>query len=137
MTTYSFCESNWAGSNSWWHIRGLTDVGKKLGGGIDTAGLCSRPKAREGWDLKVSITPHHLAKNTCPRCMAVYMKATATFKDGDLVKHTTSTGEELEGVVEVSQIRDGMWKHHVRWDNGDLLYYPAEQLEAASKDVGM
>jgi len=70
---YSFCEGAWAGPKSPWHIRRLTSVGKKLGGGIDTASLCGRvgPPAVNGWDLEVQISDHHLG-HACKTCVAVY-----------------------------------------------------------------
>lgn len=66
---FSFCESVHAGSTSPWHIRKLTDVGRKLGGGIDTASLCGR--VDKGWDLEVEITEHHLT-HTCAACAEAY-----------------------------------------------------------------
>ena len=67
---FSFCESTAAGPLSPWHIRELTSVGRKLGGGIDTLSLCGRVKT--GWDLEVEITPFHLEKNTCKDCLKQY-----------------------------------------------------------------
>ena len=67
---FSFCESVYAGSQSRWHIRRLTNIGRKLGGGIDTQSLCK--KVHKGWDLDVEITEHNLSKNTCQDCLAVY-----------------------------------------------------------------
>ncbi len=65
MTDYSFCESVMAGSNSAWHIRELTEVGRKLGGGADTKSLCGREM---GWDLGVVICRHHLG-HACKKCV--------------------------------------------------------------------
>lgn len=58
MTKYSFCESVVAGPLSPWHIRELTDNGKKLGGGIDTGSLCGRVRA--GWDLERDVVGYPL-----------------------------------------------------------------------------
>jgi len=81
---YSFCES--VTGIGPWHLRALTTEGLKLGGGIDTPSLCDlvRPlgdnrdnrRGGGGWDLRVTITPHHL-EDACPRCVAVYKQATA------------------------------------------------------------
>jgi hypothetical protein len=70
--SYSFCESAWAGPMSRWHIRPLTSVGRKLGGGADTASLCGR---RMAWDLEVVITTHHLG-HACRDCAELYRTAT-------------------------------------------------------------
>ena len=49
MTDYgfSFCEHAQASPQSRWHIRRLTAVGKKLGGGADTSALCGRVVAQD------------------------------------------------------------------------------------------
>ena len=47
---YSYIEFVHATSTSPWHIRVLTDVGKKLGGGIDTPSLCGTKY--NGWDMR-------------------------------------------------------------------------------------
>jgi hypothetical protein len=82
---YSFCES--VTGIGPWHIRPLTDKGKKLGGGIDTASLCDlvRPigqlggptgrRGGGGWDLHVEIDEHHLG-HACPKCVAEYRRLT-------------------------------------------------------------
>ena len=72
MARYSFCESISAGPQSPWHLRELTSVGRKLGGGIDTSSLCGRVK--KGWDLEVEITAFHLKKNTCRDCLKRYQE---------------------------------------------------------------
>lgn len=76
MGVYSFCESIFAGPLAPWHIRRMTSVGKKLGGGIDTQGLCGFPKKRAGWDLEVGLTKHHLNNNACKRCLERYREET-------------------------------------------------------------
>jgi len=65
MKTYSFCENCHAGPFSKWHIRPLTDKGKKLGGGADTLALCGK---KVHWDKGVEFSFHHLEKNCCKKC---------------------------------------------------------------------
>jgi len=67
---YSFCESVHA-TGVRWHIRKLTHVGKKLGGGIDTDSLCGHVRARVGgWDLRVELTLETLNRDhICPHCL--------------------------------------------------------------------
>lgn len=48
---YSFCESVYATGRSPWHIRRLTAVGKKLGGGVDLESLCGRIMC---WDIEAN-----------------------------------------------------------------------------------
>jgi hypothetical protein len=80
MAEYSFCESV-IGIGPW-HIRTLSDAGRKLSGGIDTPSLCGRvaPTGKHtstgqaglgGWDLSVPLTQHHLG-HCCPRCAELY-----------------------------------------------------------------
>ena len=69
LTEFSFCETVTAGSKSKWHIRQLTKVGQKFGGGVDTPSLCGRIVA---WDLEVGLTSHHLQNNTCLQCAKKY-----------------------------------------------------------------
>jgi hypothetical protein len=69
MAEYSFCESVHAGPQSRWHIRKLSDKGKKLGGGIDTPTLCG--KNMDGWDVNVAIAGSNLS-HCCVECRAVY-----------------------------------------------------------------
>lgn len=64
----SFCESVAATGAGKWHLRKLTKVGPKYGGGIDTPSLCGHVKT--GWDIEVELTEHHLCKSTCPACLA-------------------------------------------------------------------
>ena len=45
---FSFCETAFATGTSPWHIRELSEAGRKLGGGADTPTLCGREAA---WDL--------------------------------------------------------------------------------------
>ena len=71
MLIYSFCESIHAGSNSRWHIRPLLYGVRRLGGGIETEGLCGRPEKGKGWDLDVEITDHHLT-HCCPKCAEIF-----------------------------------------------------------------
>ena len=66
MDKYSFCENVHSGPFSRWHIRRLTDEGRKLGGGADTLSLCGK---KVHWDLGVELKKHHLDHNTCPKCL--------------------------------------------------------------------
>jgi hypothetical protein len=81
MTEYSFCESTLASSVSRWHIRKLSDKGRKLGGGIDTQSLCERLQPSGmghgfgGWDLSVELDEHGL-KGACPTCVEKYLEET-------------------------------------------------------------
>ncbi len=69
---FSFCESNTASGHGKWHIRKLTAVGHKPGGGIDTASLCKRVIVRRGWDVLAPMSAFHLRENTCPECRELY-----------------------------------------------------------------
>lgn len=73
MSEFSFCESVATTGISPWHIRQLTEVGRKLGGGCDTESLCGR---KMGWDLKVELTQHHLG-HACRKCVAEYQRTTS------------------------------------------------------------
>ena len=63
---YSFCENVHSGPLSRWHIRKLTDKGKKFGGGADTLSLCEK---QVHWDLGVGLTKFNLANNACLKCL--------------------------------------------------------------------
>ena len=67
---YAFCESLGAHWNSPWHIRPLSELGKKMGGAADTLSLCGRKVA---WDMKPDVNPHqlHLA---CEHCRENYQE---------------------------------------------------------------
>lgn len=65
----SFCESVWAGSASPWHLRVLSAVGRKVGGGIDTPSLCGHVQPPNGWDLEAEVTAGHLG-HVCGKCVA-------------------------------------------------------------------
>jgi len=72
---YSFCESVAAGPLAKWHIRKVNpEVGLRLGGGIDTGGICGWPKVERGggWDVNVKITKQHLRGSTCPKCREAF-----------------------------------------------------------------
>ena len=62
---FSFCETAYATGTSPWHIRKLTDKGRKLGGGADTVALCGREVA---WDLEVEVT-QELGDFVCSKCV--------------------------------------------------------------------
>lgn len=75
---YVFCESSTASSTSPWHIRKVSSIGLKLGGGIDTPSLCGRVRpigddlrGFGGWDLNVGISEHHLT-HCCKACADAY-----------------------------------------------------------------
>lgn len=70
---YSFCESVHASSLSPWHIRPLTDAGRKLGGGVDTPSLCGRVEVDKGWDLSVPFDAKNRAMGSiCQKCLEVF-----------------------------------------------------------------
>jgi hypothetical protein len=78
---FSFCESSLAGPLAPWHIRRLTSVGRKSGGGIDTPSLCGHVKpfatgGQGGWDLDFEIEERHLM-HACRSCVAKYRVAIA------------------------------------------------------------
>lgn len=70
MTRHAFCEPVQCSPYSRWHIRRLTDIGMKPGGGADTPALCGIAVA---WDLDVPLTAHHLG-HSCPKCVELYRK---------------------------------------------------------------
>jgi hypothetical protein len=77
--TYSICESSFAAPWSHWHIRPLTEAGRKHGGGIDTPSLCGRVTPPDGWDLEYSVvqavrTPKKA--NLCKTCLAKFKEKT-------------------------------------------------------------
>ena len=82
MKEFSFCESVLASSRSTWHIRRLTDVGRRLTGGIDTPSLCGRVKPQGlngfgGWDLQTGPEPilTYVERGiACAACAEAYNK---------------------------------------------------------------
>ena len=110
---YAFCEAATAGPKSKWHIRQLTEVGPKFGGGADTPSLCGREVA---WDLEVDITAHHL-QHACPECAERYWGV-----KGDRVRLVKFADElhsglalGMEGLIlEVDCSRT----RHIKWDSG-------------------
>lgn len=54
LDRFAYCEPNTATGLDTWHIRRLTDAGRRLGGGIDTPTLCGRDW--QGWDLEAPVT---------------------------------------------------------------------------------
>ena len=64
---YTFCEGVFATGRGPWHIR-WTNEGRRLGGGINSGSLCGHVKPRQGWDLDVALTEHHLG-HTCKQCV--------------------------------------------------------------------
>jgi len=74
--TYSFCETVAA---HLWHIRVLSSLGVKYGGGADTPTLCGLDAA---WDLHAKITDKTLnAIGICRFCREKYIEATDTAKE--------------------------------------------------------
>lgn len=71
LKKYSYMEFATAGPSSPWHIRELTEQGRKLTGGIDTPSLCGR--TYNGWDLSVEMSPHH-DSHTCLKCFREYQR---------------------------------------------------------------
>lgn len=69
---FSFCETATAGPQTRWHIRPLTDRGRKLGGGADTPALCG---VKVSWDLSTPINYHHL-RHCCAKCAVEYRHKT-------------------------------------------------------------
>jgi hypothetical protein len=67
---YSYCETWTAGSNTPWHIRKLTDAGKKLGGGADTPSLCNRTV---DWDVNCPFDTKNRIIPVCKKCKDVYL----------------------------------------------------------------
>jgi len=61
MNRYSFYETTTARPLAPWHIRPLTSVGQKFGGGADTKALCD---TNVSWDLEVPLSNFHVKKNT-------------------------------------------------------------------------
>lgn len=70
---YSFCEGQFAGSMSKWHIRKLTEKGFMFGGGADTRSLCDHQVA---WDINAQMNTAHIESLACPRCLKIYREAT-------------------------------------------------------------
>jgi len=86
MPEYSFCESVHASSRSPWHIRRLTNVGKRCGGGIDTPSLCGRvkpPPDSNGWDIGAPDVGTWIFQSAriCPDCRDVWQAAEAAGKE--------------------------------------------------------
>lgn len=55
LDLFAFCESEAAITFPTWHIRQLTEAGRKPGGGIDSQPLCGRTGFK-GWDLEAPVT---------------------------------------------------------------------------------
>jgi hypothetical protein len=73
---FAFCENQAAGSTSPWHIRRLTEKGKKLGGGADTPALCGHIVH---WDRAYPLTRvavFLLRDSVCHQCSELYMETT-------------------------------------------------------------
>lgn len=75
QSQFSFCET--VAATGPWHIRLLTDAGKKLSGGADTPTLCGLEAA---WDLSCEITEASLRELSshrygypCSACKSKYL----------------------------------------------------------------
>ncbi|MBT0771753.1 hypothetical protein KIH74_22625 [Kineosporia sp. J2-2] len=68
----AFCESNWAGPESPWHIRVVGSEGLKPGGGVNATALCGREI--KGWDLPASRPTRDTIsyKHVCPGCAGAF-----------------------------------------------------------------
>lgn len=67
---YAFCETIHASSYTPWHIRQLTDAGRKFGGGADTPALCG---LRVSWDIPTPVNP--ILEHACNKCVEAYLLA--------------------------------------------------------------
>lgn len=67
---YSYCETVTSSGASPWHIRQLTEAGRKLGGGADTPALCGRVVA---WDLLSPVRRLDVHR-ICEKCFAKWEK---------------------------------------------------------------
>ena len=82
LPSHAFCENVAAGSASPWHIRILTEEGKKLGGGADTPAMCGHVVH---WDRQYPVSRGSvflLDKDVCSKCATAYMKATEYLPNG-------------------------------------------------------
>jgi len=75
---FVFCESATSGSE--FHIRLLGHKGKCVHGGSDTASLCGRVPANQGFDTSFRITEKRLETATCKRCAELYLEAVTAAK---------------------------------------------------------
>jgi hypothetical protein len=71
--SYSFCDATSISSREPLHIRRLTHVGQKLGGGADTTALCG---AKVSCDRAVEITYHQL-QSCCQACARTYISTSS------------------------------------------------------------
>jgi hypothetical protein len=65
---YVFCESIHAAPWSKWHLRKF-DGTWKLGGACPPPLCWAEGQSWTGWDLNVRLTPFHLERNCCQRCL--------------------------------------------------------------------
>lgn len=73
MVEYSFCEPVNAVVGNLWHIRRLTEIGRKFGGGADTLSLCGRTVA---WDMNVPFDTDRYRLVLCRKCLAAFKEIT-------------------------------------------------------------
>lgn len=90
MVEYSYCEPTWAAPLADWCIRPLTDVGRKLSGGVDTESLCGRVLVNQGWDLDILVEPDK--PGICKMCNKLWTAETRCIRSSPLSR-STSDGE--------------------------------------------
>lgn len=112
---YAFCEPVWSGPLHRWHIRKIDpSVGLRLGGGIDSASLCSAVPPNQGWDLQVRITEHHLS-HACPQCVAAY--------------RANVHSEELREIHEAAQALRRLFPTSTGATVAELITYAANEIQ--------
>lgn len=85
VPAFSYCESKYASSRTWWHIRFVGRDTLHPGGGLTTTVLCGRPL--EGWDLGPAVDSASVTRLAaegdgqqralCPGCADQWVKETA------------------------------------------------------------
>ena len=108
---YSFCEEALGGL---WHIRQLTEIGRKLGGEADTAALCGR---RVSWDLSVEIETHYF-KHSCPQCVLMFaadnneteLESSEVPQERVVVRHSLPSNKK--SVTWITKVRDWVLTSH-------------------------
>lgn len=143
MIKFSLCEPSCAIANGIWHIRRLTKVGQKLGGGIDTPSLCGHVKTKQGWDLETEICQELFNKRwICKGCWEEYQKIKEVMSQDDEIKKLR---ELLLCAVEVITIHEHQCPHLMfpEWNHPDggckkkcqEAYYPGCWIDYF-EDVG-
>ena len=78
LPLHAFCENVAAGSTSPWHIRTLTEEGKKTSGGADTPAMCGHVVH---WDRQYPVSRATVflldkGQQVCQKCSTLYMEDT-------------------------------------------------------------